>query len=87
MIRKTISLPDEMGDYIAGRLQSGQYGNDSEYFRDLVRRDRERQEAIAAIQEMIDDSLASGVSPRTFDEIAEEARARAKAKRRAADRG
>lgn len=87
MIRKTISLPDEMGEYIAGRLRAGQYGNDSEYFRDLVRRDRERQEAIVAVQQMIDDSLASGVSARTFDEIADDARARASARRKTADRG
>lgn len=80
MIRKTISLPDGMAEFIESRMKSGQFGNDSEYFRDLVRRDRERQEGIAAVQRMIDESLASGISPRTLDEIFEEARARAKAR-------
>ena len=44
MIRKTISIPDTMGDWIAARLERGQYNNESEYFRDLVRRDQEEEE-------------------------------------------
>ena len=47
MIRKTISMPDEMGEWIENRIRSGQYNNDSEYFRDLVRHDQQRQEALA----------------------------------------
>lgn len=85
MIRKTISLPEPLAEFIDSRLKSGQFGNDSEYFRDLVRRDQARQEGIAAIQQMIDDSIASGISPRSLDEIFEYARAQAKA--RAAGRG
>ena len=41
MIRKTIAMPDAMGEWIAARIQRGQYNNESEYFRDLVRRDQE----------------------------------------------
>ncbi|GAB4532881.1 MAG: type II toxin-antitoxin system ParD family antitoxin [Amphiplicatus sp.] len=83
MIRKTISLPDEMGAYIERRIRAGQYGNDSEYFRDLVRRDQERQEAVAAIQTLIDEAEASGVSELTLDEAFEQARRRAAAPKRA----
>ena len=39
MIRKTISMPDAMGKYIDKRVKAGQYGNDSEYIRDLIRKD------------------------------------------------
>ncbi len=63
MIRKTISMPDEMGAWIDGRIESGQYNNDSEYFRDLVRRDQERQDAIVTLRRMLEDAEASGVSP------------------------
>jgi antitoxin ParD1/3/4 len=69
MIRKTISMPDEMGAWIEGRVQSGQYNNDSEYFRDLVRQDQERQEAIGQLRRMLDDAEASGISPRQVPDI------------------
>ncbi|MBL4619849.1 MAG: hypothetical protein JKX88_07110 [Marinicaulis sp.] len=44
MIRKTISMPDNMGEWIAGRIGRGQYNNESEYFRDLIRQDQEEEE-------------------------------------------
>ncbi|MDZ4761504.1 MAG: type II toxin-antitoxin system ParD family antitoxin [Alphaproteobacteria bacterium] len=69
MIRKTISMPDAMGDYIEDRVKSGQYGNDSEYIRDLVRRDQERAEANEKFRIMVDEASASGVSDRTVEEI------------------
>ena len=40
MAKITISMPDRMSDYVTGRIESGQYGNVSEFFRDLVRRDQ-----------------------------------------------
>ena len=62
MIRKTISMPDAMGEWVENRIRSGQYNNDSEYFRDLVRHDQQRQEAISQLRRMLDDAEASGVS-------------------------
>jgi len=44
MMRKTISMPDLMADWIAARIERGQFNNESEYFRDLVRRDQEEEE-------------------------------------------
>ena len=73
MIRKTISMPDEMGAWIEARVKSGQYGNDSEYLRDLVRRDQERQDAARRFQEQIDEGMASGVSDATVTDIWKEA--------------
>ncbi len=43
MMRKTISMPDLMADWIAARIERGQFNNESEYFRDLVRRDQEEE--------------------------------------------
>jgi antitoxin ParD1/3/4 len=62
MIRKTISMPDEMGEWVEHRIRSGQYNNDSEYFRDLVRHDQQRQEALAQLRRLLDDAEASGIS-------------------------
>ena len=69
MIRKTIAIPDEMGIWVGERVQSGQYNNESEYFRDLVRRDQERQEAMTQLRQMLEEGEASGISPRTVPEI------------------
>ncbi|MDH3601679.1 MAG: type II toxin-antitoxin system ParD family antitoxin [Candidatus Tectomicrobia bacterium] len=76
MIRKTISMPDEMSAWIEDRIRGGHYNNDSEYFRDLVRRDQERQEAITQLRQMLDDAEASGISDRTVGQIWEAAKTR-----------
>lgn len=43
MMRKTISMPDKMAIWITARIERGQFNNESEYFRDLVRRDQEEE--------------------------------------------
>lgn len=50
MIRKTIAMPDAMGDWIANRIASGQFNNESEYFRDLIRKDQIEQERTAYLR-------------------------------------
>jgi len=52
MIRKTITMPEPMDDWIKAQIDSGRYGNDSEYVRDLIRKDQERSQ----LQTMIDES-------------------------------
>ncbi|MEM9122727.1 MAG: type II toxin-antitoxin system ParD family antitoxin [Pseudomonadota bacterium] len=52
MIRKTITMPEPMGDWIKSQIDSGRYGNDSEYVRDLIRKDQERRQ----LETMIDES-------------------------------
>ena len=70
MVRHTISIPDEMSSYIEGQIKERQYGNVSEYFRDLVRKDQEkRQAAIDELNTLLDKAEASGVSELTKDEI------------------
>ena len=54
MIRKTISMPDTMGEWIAGRITHGQYNNESEYFRDLVRRDQQDQQRLDYLMRRLD---------------------------------
>ncbi len=55
-----ISLPDPMKSWVEDQGKSGRYANSSDYIRDLIRRDRLRQEAIAEIQAALDTGLASG---------------------------
>ena len=69
MIRKTISMPDEMGAWIEHRIKLGQYNNESEFFRDLVRRDQEQRQAMDQLRKMLDEAEATGISDRTAQEI------------------
>ncbi|WP_299480011.1 type II toxin-antitoxin system ParD family antitoxin [uncultured Paracoccus sp.] len=55
-----ISLPDPMKSWVEDQTRSGRYANSSDYVRDLIRRDRERLDAIAEIQAAVDAGLASG---------------------------
>jgi antitoxin ParD1/3/4 len=47
MSRNTMSfaLPENMRDYIDSRVSDGNYGNTSEYLRELIRRDQHDQAA------------------------------------------
>ena len=69
MAKLTISMPDAMGEYVASRVETGQYGNVSEYFRDLVRREQERKNAAEELSRMLEAAEASGVSERKIPDI------------------
>ncbi|MEO8723306.1 MAG: type II toxin-antitoxin system ParD family antitoxin [Sphingobium sp.] len=72
-----VSLPDAMKDWVEGQAQTGRYSNASDYVRDLIRRDQERRDKITAIQKLVDESIESGVSPHSMDDILHEARRQA----------
>jgi len=78
MATMNVSLPDQMKAWVETQADSGRYGNASDYVRDLIRRDQERQEKIAEFQRLVDEGIASGISTRTMDEVLAEARRRAK---------
>ena len=77
MATMNISLPDAMKDWVESQTRTGRYGNASDYVRDLIRRDQERTDKIAAMQAWVDEGLASGVSERGMDEILAVARRKA----------
>ncbi len=72
----SFALPDELRRYIADRVQSGEYGNTSEYLRELIRRDQQRM-AERRLRELIADGLESGDSRPATDEVIGEIRQRA----------
>ena len=79
MSRLTISMPEQMNAWVEAQISVGRYGNVSEYFRDLVRRDQEsRESAIAELRSLIEQAEASGISQRTLPEVLEAARQEAR---------
>ena len=78
MATMNVSLPDAMEDWVEGQTQSGRYSNASDYVRDLIRRDQERANKIAAMQRLIDEAEEGGVSAKGVRQIFDEAIARDK---------
>lgn len=65
-VRKTITLTDQQDDWIKAQINAGRYTNDSEYIRDLLRREQERSNEIEAIRAALIEGEASGAA-KPFD--------------------
>ena len=65
-LRKTITLTDQQDSWIKAQIHAGHYTNDSEYIRDLIRREQERSLEIEAIRSALVEGEASG-EPKRFD--------------------
>jgi antitoxin ParD1/3/4 len=78
MSRNTMSfaLPESMRNYIDARVSDGNYGNTSEYLRELIRRDQQEQ-AARRLRDLIADGLASGEGREATDDVIAELRVRA----------
>jgi antitoxin ParD1/3/4 len=68
-VRKTITFTEQQDQWIKAKIAAGQFTNDSEYIRDLVRRDQERNAEIEAIRAALIEGEQSGMSTRTPDDI------------------
>ena len=59
MSTMNVSLPDELKSYVDEQVGDGGYGSTSEYVRDLIRRDKERQQ----LRRVLLDGAASSQGP------------------------
>ena len=64
--RKTITVTDQQDSWIKSQIAAGQFTNDSEYVRDLIRRDQASQADIEAIRAALIEGEESG-EPQLFD--------------------
>jgi len=64
--RKTITVTDKQNKWIKAQITAGEFTNDSEYIRDLIRRDQSRQADIEAIRAALVEAEQSG-EPNSFD--------------------
>ena len=77
--RKTITLSEQQDAWVKARIDSGDYTNDSEYFRDMIRRDQQESREMLALKKAIQEGLDGGMSKRSVREIWQEAERRYKA--------
>jgi antitoxin ParD1/3/4 len=61
MATMNISLPNPMRDWVEQQIQGGRYSNNSDYVRDLIRRDQELRDKTLALQRAITKGLESGL--------------------------
>jgi len=73
MAKFSITMSDDMGDYVHEEVAGKHFDNVSEYFRHLVRREREKHESDQQLRALIDEGLKSGASDDGVDDIWDEA--------------
>ncbi|NGX17693.1 type II toxin-antitoxin system ParD family antitoxin [Wenzhouxiangella sp. XN24] len=62
MHRKTITLTKQQDDWVKGQIESGHFGNDSEYIRHVIRRDQQAQERLVTLRRALAEGESSGRS-------------------------
>jgi antitoxin ParD1/3/4 len=65
-VRKTITLTGQQDDWIKAQVEGGDYTNDNEYIRELIRREQERGAKIEAVRAALIEGEESG-RPERFD--------------------
>lgn len=65
-MRKIITVTDQQANRIKAQIEAGHYTNDSEYIRELIRREQERSIELEAIRTALLEGENSG-KPRVFD--------------------
>lgn len=76
MATMNVSLPDAMKAWAEAQTEDGRYANVSDYVRDLIRRDQDRQAKITRMQALVSEGLESGAGTRSMAQIREAAQKR-----------
>lgn len=69
MERKTITVTEQQDFWIKDQVASGNYGNDSEYLRDLIRKDQAYKNKVEALRVALIEGEESGVSKHKLPDI------------------
>ena len=65
-VRKTITITDQQDAWVKSQIETGNYTNDSEIIRDLIRREQERLAEIERVRAALIEAENSG-EPQRFD--------------------
>ena len=78
-IRKTLTFTDQQDKWIKSQIEAGEFTNESEYVRHLIRQDQAKNSKFLELREAIQKGIDSGVSARNLPEIMKEVEARLEA--------
>ena len=79
MVKKSITVTDKQEEWIKTQIGSGDYGNDSEVIRDLIRQKQAQDSEIEIIRAALIEAEQSGFTDKTAEEIRQEAKNRLRA--------
>ncbi len=71
-IRKSITFTVQQNDWIKVQIQKGDFTNDSEYIRNLVRKDQMENLKLLELKNAINEGFESGISNKSISEIMKE---------------
>jgi antitoxin ParD1/3/4 len=71
-IRKSITFTEKQNEWIRLQIEKGDFTNDSEYIRDLVRKDQSENHKLLELKNAIDIGFNSGVSSKSISDIMRE---------------
>ena len=74
MATMNISLPDQMKEWVEQQVATGRYANASDFVRDLIREEQQREVGLKELRKLIDEAEASGVSGLTVEDIRRQVR-------------
>ena len=75
-IRKTVTFTEQQDKWIKAQIEAGDYTNDSEYIRNLVRQDQINNSKFLSLKAKLIDGLESGVSTKSLSDIMKKVEAR-----------
>ena len=68
-VRKSITFTDKLSEWMQSLIAEGEYANESEYIRDLVRRDRAKNSKFQVLRAALQEGIDSGVSDKDIPDI------------------
>ena len=68
-VRKSITFTKQQDSWIKSQIEAGDYTNDSEYIRDLIRRDQANNARLNYLKTAVQKGLDSGISNKTVQDI------------------
>lgn len=77
-IRKTVTFTEQQDHWIKAQIEAGEFTNDSEYLRNLVRQDQAQNNDFISLKIKLQQGLDSGVSSKSLPDIMKEVEARMK---------
>ena len=78
-VRKTITFTKKQDDWIKLQIERGDFTNDSEYIRDLIRRDQAQRQKQLELEQAIQEGIDSGVSGKSVFDVMNEVEKRMRA--------
>ncbi len=80
IVRKSITFTEKQDQWIKQQIEKGDFTNDSEYIRHLVRNHQVTEQQLLELDMALEEGLNSGISDKSVEDIWNEAEIRFKKK-------